>query len=79
MKRTRIDTFHWRTDMRYELTNALARPISVQVLQQGLWGDSSVSAESLKSTRPDANSAEWSVNVPANGKATLTASFDTRF
>jgi hypothetical protein len=78
-KRTRIDVLHWQTDMRYELTNALPRPILVKLLQEGLWGDSSITAESQKSTRRDADTAEWSVSVPANGKATLTASFDTRF
>jgi hypothetical protein len=49
------------------------------VLQEGLIGDSRIITESMPSTRPDANTAQWAVTVPANGKATLTASFDTRF
>jgi hypothetical protein len=44
-----------------------------------LWGDSRVSAESQKSTRRSADTAEWAVTVPANGKTVVTASFDTRF
>jgi len=35
--------------------------------------------ESQKSTRRSADTAEWAVLVPANGRAVLTASFDTRF
>lgn len=78
-KRTRISTFDWQTDMRYDLTNALARAVVVKVRQDGLWGDSSVKTESQKSTRLSAETAEWNVNVPANGKATVTATFETRY
>jgi hypothetical protein len=78
-KRTRLSTFDWQSDMRYELTNALPRPVTIKLLQEGLWGDSSIKAESQKSTRRSAETAEWAVTVPANGKAALTASFDTRF
>jgi hypothetical protein len=49
------------------------------VLQDGLWGDTSIGAESQKSTRRSAAVAEWMVKVPANGKADLTATFTTRF
>src|SRR5271170_1200447 len=48
-KRTRLSIFDWQTEMRYELTNALPRPITVKLRQEGLWGDSSVKAESQKS------------------------------
>jgi hypothetical protein len=78
-KRTRISTFDWQTDMRYDLTNALPRAVVVKVRQDGLWGDSSVKAESQKGTRLSAEAAEWNVNVPANGKATVTATFETRY
>jgi hypothetical protein len=78
-KRTRISTFDWQTDMRYELTNALPRAVVVKLRQQGLWGDSSIKAESQKGTRLNADAAEWAVTVPANGKASLTASFETRY
>jgi hypothetical protein len=78
-KRTRLSVFDWQTDMHYELTNALPHPVVVKLRQDGLWGDSSVKAESQKSTRLNAEAAEWSVNVPANGKATVTATFETRY
>jgi hypothetical protein len=78
-KRTRLDTFKWQSDMRYELTNALPRPVVVKLLQEGLWGDSRITAESIKSTRRNADTAEWAVTVPANGKTSLTATFETRY
>jgi hypothetical protein len=78
-KRTRISTFDWQTDMRYDVTNALPRAVVVKVRQDGLWGDSSVKTESQKNTRLSAEAAEWNVNVPANGKATVTATFETRY
>ncbi|HEY2685663.1 MAG TPA: DUF4139 domain-containing protein [Steroidobacteraceae bacterium] len=78
-KRTRLGAFEWQSDMRYELTNALPREVTVKVLQDGLWGDTSIKQESQKSTRRSAEVAEWDVKVPANGKATLTASFESRY
>jgi hypothetical protein len=78
-KRTRLSTFDWQSDMRYELSNALPRPVTVKLLQEGLWGDSRITAESQKSTRRSADSAEWAVAVPANGKATVTVTFETRY
>jgi hypothetical protein len=78
-KRTRLGNLDWQSDMRYELSNALPRPVTVKLLQEGLWGDSRITAESEKSTRPSAGTAEWAVTVPANGKSTLTATFESRF
>jgi hypothetical protein len=78
-KRTRLAVFDWQTEMRYELTNALPRPVVVKLRQEGLWGDSSIKAESQKSTRLNAGAAEWPVTVPANGKTTVTATFETRY
>ncbi|MEP6885161.1 MAG: DUF4139 domain-containing protein [Gammaproteobacteria bacterium] len=78
-KRTRLSTLDWQSDMRYDLSNALPRPVTVKLLQEGLWGDSRIKAESIKSTRRSAETAEWAVTVPANGKASLAASFETRF
>jgi len=78
-KRTRVSTSDWQSDMRYEFTNALPRPVTVKLLQEGLWGESRITAESQKSTRRSADTAEWAVAVPANGKASLTASFETRY
>jgi hypothetical protein len=78
-KRTRLSAFDRQSEMRYELTNALPRPVIVKLLQEGLWGDSRITAESQKSTRRSADTAEWSVAVPANGKASLTVTFDTKY
>jgi hypothetical protein len=78
-KRSRLGNLDWQSDLRYELSNALPRPVTVKLLQEGLWGDSRITAESQKSTRRNADTAEWAVTVPANGKSTLTASFETRF
>jgi len=78
-KRTRLPQFDWQTDMRYELTNALPSAVVVRLIQDGLWGDSSVKSESQKSTRRSAESAEWAVTVPANGRTTLLASFETKY
>ena len=78
-KRTRVATFDWQTDMRYELSNALPHEVVVKILQNGLWGDTHITAESLKSTRRSADTAQWAVTVPANGTATLTASFESRY
>jgi hypothetical protein len=78
-KRTRVNSTEWQSDMRYELTNALPRPVTVKLLQEGLWGDSRITTESIKSTRRSAEVAEWAVTVPANGKASVTATFDTRY
>lgn len=77
--RTREGSGHWRTAMRYTLTNALPKPVTVRLLQGGLWGDVKVTDESQTSTRPDADTAEWQVSVPANGKTDVTATFDSRW
>jgi hypothetical protein len=77
--RTKVNDRRWKTSMRYTLTNALPKPVTVRVVQNGLWGDVRISAESQKSERRDADSVIWSVTVPANGKTDLTATFDTRY
>jgi len=78
-KRTRIGEWHWRTDMSYELTNATAKPVSVVLRQGGLWADTRILEESLAGHRLSADMTEWTVPVPADGTAKVTASFDTRF
>jgi hypothetical protein len=78
-KRTRLGPLDWQTDMHYELSNALPKAVTVKLLQEGLWGDARITAESQKSTRRSAEVAEWVVTVPANGRADLSATFDTRY
>jgi len=51
----------------------------VDLVQSGFWGDSRVQDESLKSSRRSADEVMWRVPVPANGKAVVTATFDTRY
>ncbi|MFM5949219.1 MAG: DUF4139 domain-containing protein [Novosphingobium sp.] len=77
--RTKVSDRRWKTSMRYTLSNALPKPVTVRVIQSGLWGDVRITAESTKSERRDADSVLWTVTVPANGKTDLTATFDTRY
>jgi hypothetical protein len=79
VKRTKHADRDWQTDMSYELSNAMTHPVTVDLLQAGLWGDARIVAESQKSTRRNADTAEWQVTVPASGKTGVTASFDTKF
>ena len=75
-------TVYWRTSMRYELTNARAQPVTVDVVQAGLdnyWDDTRVSSESQKGEQRSIDERVWHVTVPANGSTTLTAAFDTRY
>jgi hypothetical protein len=81
-KRERLSESRWRTQMRYTLTNASPQAVTVDLFQSGLdafWRDSRIVSESQKSDRMDAGMAVWHVQVPANGNASVTATFDTRF
>ena len=78
-ERTKLGTARWRTKMRYTVTNAGPRPVTVDVVQSGLWGDTRIAEESLKSERLSADDTRWRVPVPANGEATVTATFDSRY
>ena len=78
-ERTKVGTSRWKTRMRYNLTNAGPKPIVVDLIQSGLWGDTRIDAESTKSERLNADEARWKVPVPANGEATVTATFDSRY
>jgi len=81
-ERTRLASSRWRTLMTYTLTNARPEPVTVDVVQQGLdWGyeDTRITQESMGHERRSSDEAVWHVPVPANGSATLTVTFDTRF
>jgi hypothetical protein len=79
-ERTRVNTSpRWRTRMTYEVSNASPAPVVVDVVQDGLWGDTRIVDETMKSERLSADSARWRVSVPANGRAVISATFDTRF
>jgi hypothetical protein len=79
VERTSLGLWQWRTAMKYELTNALPKEVTVELVQAGLWGDTSIKSESQKSERRSADEAVWMVNVPANGKASVSATFESRF
>jgi hypothetical protein len=70
---------YWRTKMRYVVTNASPRPVTVDVVQGGLSWDTRVTQESLPSEKLNADEVRWHVPVPANGETVLTATFDTRY
>ena len=78
-ERVSSDGSRWRTSMRYRLTNASPRPVTVDLVQSGLWADTRITAESQKGERRSADETLWRVAVPANGEASVTATFDTRF
>jgi hypothetical protein len=78
-ERTRVNGRRWKTRMQYELTNARNEAITVDLGQSGLWGDVRITEQSQEGKRISADRVEWSVPVPANGKATLTATFDSRY
>ena len=78
-RRERVNDERWRTIMRFTLTNARPQPVTVDLIQDGLWGDTRIVEESQESDRRSADEALWRVAVPANGEATVTATFDTRF
>ena len=78
-QRIRIAGNRWQTKMRYTLTNAKPTPVTVDLAQDGLWGDTRVSTQSLEGRRVSADRMEWSVPVPANGSTDLTVTFDSRY
>jgi hypothetical protein len=81
-KRERMTPSRWRTSMRYTLTNARPEAVTVDLVQSGLdfyWDDTRILSESMKSERRSSNEVLWRVPVPANGSATVTATFETRF
>jgi hypothetical protein len=78
-KREKIGDRSWRTSMRYTLTNARPEAVSVMLQQDGLWGDTRLIRESLQSTRPNADMAQWVANVPANGSVEITAVFESAY
>ena len=70
---------HWRTQMRYIVSNAGPAPVTVDLHQAGLSWDTRVIAESVPSEKPSDDEALWHVPVPANGETVVTATFETRY
>jgi len=61
------------------VSNARNEPVTVDLAQDGLWGDVRMVAQSITGERVSADRIEWKVPVPANGSTELTATFDTRY
>lgn len=78
-ERTRLSNKRWRTKMVYTISNARDVPITVDLAQDGLWGDVKIAEQSLPGERVSADRVEWKVPVAANGTTDLTATFDTRY
>ncbi|WP_298401227.1 DUF4139 domain-containing protein [Sphingobium sp.] len=83
-QRTKKGGSRWETKMRYTLTNARAEAVTIDLAQQGLWGDTRITAQSLggqpiEGKRVSADRTEWSVPVPANGSIDLSVTFDSRY
>ncbi|MBA2933199.1 DUF4139 domain-containing protein [Sphingomonas sp. CGMCC 1.13654] len=79
--RTRLSADRWRTTMRYTVTNAKDKPVTVELVQDGVpwwWTDTRITAESLKSEHHDADTEVWQVPAPANGTTIVTATYETR-
>ena len=81
-KREALSPTRWRTTMSYKITNARGSEAMVELVQAGLdnyWHDTKIVTESQQSDRADADEAVWQVKVPANGSASITATFETRY
>jgi hypothetical protein len=82
VKRERLSPRVTRSFMSYTLTNARAQPVTLDLIQRGLdwyWDETRILAESRKSERLDSDGTRWRVELPANGEATITATFETRY
>jgi hypothetical protein len=79
VERKKLSARRWKTTMRYDFTSARAEAVSVDFAQTGLWGDVRIVEQSLTGERVSADRMEWKVPVPANGKASVTVVFDTRY
>lgn len=80
--RERLSGDRWRTTQRYTLTNARSEPVTVELIQDGLywrWADTRVVSETLIGEQRGADSRVWQVPVPANGETVLTVVTETRY
>lgn len=81
-QREKLSDRKWRTHMRYELSNAKAEAVTVELTQAGLdfsFADTRIVSESLASRREGSDLVSWAVPVPANGTASVSAIFETRY
>lgn len=72
----------WRTTMTYTLTNARPNPVTVDLVQGGLdhyWHDTRVVSETVEGQQRSLDERLFHVPVPANGKAVVTVTYETRY
>jgi hypothetical protein len=70
---------YWRTRMRYLVTNASPKPVTVDLRQGGLSWDTRVVQESVPSEKLSAAEVRWRVPVAANAQTIVTADFYTPY
>jgi hypothetical protein len=70
---------YWHTRMRYLVTNASPKPVTVDLRQAGLSWDTRVVQESLPSEKLSADEVRWRVPVAANSQTIVTADFYTPY
>jgi hypothetical protein len=70
---------YWHTRMRYLVTNASPKPVTVDLRQAGLSWDTRVVQESLPSEKLSADEVRWRVPVAANSETVVTADFYTPY
>lgn len=75
---------YYRTTMRYSFTNALPRPVEVELVQAGLdrgsWGrDLRVTSEDAPGEQLNADRRKYAVTVPANGERVVRVTYETRY
>lgn len=73
---------YWRTTMAYTVTNARPTPVTVDLLQAGLdhyWHDTRVVSETVEGRQRSLDERLFQVPVPANGKAVVTVTYETRY
>jgi hypothetical protein len=73
----RVNRTRSRYNMEYLVRNARGEAATVEIRQSGLWRDGKILNESVPSTRVDAYTLQWSVEVPANGEKKLTFGVET--
>jgi len=74
-----VSWIYWRTRMRYLVTNASPKPVTVDLKQGGLSWDTRVVTESLPSEKLSDDEVRWRVPVPANGQTIVTADLYTPY
>ncbi len=65
VERKRLSSSRWRTTMRYDFTNARPEQVTVDLAQDGLWGDVRLIEQAITGERVSADRMEWKVPVPA--------------